>query len=286
MIISAHFTEIQLNIIQNLKKAKFDIFVAVAWITDKSMWQILEEKAKSGVVVQVILVPDEINNNNETYYKNFAKSGGHLAWDNHHHKFCVIDREIVITGSYNWTIMANNREKRENILIIEQNAEIIDQFSNEFRMLLKKSHKYEHPKEVIYVEKEVQKIIYVEKIVEQTIENIKVIEKPIIVQRSIPLLSKTLNEKNKWYKNLQKDLKIVLAKNLQWSTLKNSLNHEEFNQIFSMTTLDFKGCQNLDIRQIYALGALETLIVNWEIEGHTLMEIQKFLPSLNIIYNH
>lgn len=60
MEISAHFSDIQISISEEIKKAKYNIFVAVAWITDKSLWTILEKKAEEGVVVQVILVPDEI----------------------------------------------------------------------------------------------------------------------------------------------------------------------------------------------------------------------------------
>lgn len=170
MELAAHFSDIQTNILDEIKKAKYNIFVAVAWITDKSLWTILEKKAEEGVVVQVILVPDVINKNNNTNFVGFLKSGGQLYWDDHHHKFCVIDVKTVITGSYNWTYMANNRGKRENIIILKQNSEIAEQFSDEFKILLKQSEKYHLPKEkeIVYVDREVEK------------EVVKFIEKEII----------------------------------------------------------------------------------------------------------
>ena len=180
MEISAHFSNIQANISEEIKKAKYNIFVAVAWITDKSLWTILEQKADEGVVVQVILVPDEINKNNNTDFIGFLKSGGQLYWDDHHHKFCVIDVKTVITGSYNWTYMANNRVKRENIIILKQNSEIAEQFSDEFKILLKQSEKYHLPKEkeIVYVDREVEKEVV--RIVEK--EVVQVIEKEIEVK--------------------------------------------------------------------------------------------------------
>ena len=49
-------------------------------------------------------------------------------------KFCVIDNQVVITGSYNWT---NNAEfkNEENISIIENN-EIASDYSVKFRQLI------------------------------------------------------------------------------------------------------------------------------------------------------
>ncbi len=180
MEISAHFSEIQTTISEEIKKAKFNIFVAVAWITDKSLWTILEKKAKKGVTVEVILVPDEINKNNDTDFIGFLKSGGKLYWDDHHHKFCVIDINTVITGSYNWTYMANNRGKRENIIILKENTEIAIQFSDEFKILLNQSEQYHLPleKEIVYVDREVEKEVV--RIVEK--EVVRIVEKEIEVK--------------------------------------------------------------------------------------------------------
>jgi phosphatidylserine/phosphatidylglycerophosphate/cardiolipin synthase-like enzyme len=61
-------------------------------------------------------------------YDFFVENGGELFWDDHHHKFCVIDREVVITGSYNWTYKASNRIQRENIIVITSEKELIDKY--------------------------------------------------------------------------------------------------------------------------------------------------------------
>lgn len=50
-----------------------------------------------------------------------------------HHKFCVIDDKIAITGSYNWTYYAETRNV-ENI-IISDNPEIVNGYASEFQRL-------------------------------------------------------------------------------------------------------------------------------------------------------
>ena len=50
-----------------------------------------------------------------------------------HHKFCVIDNSIVVTGSFNWTDQAVNHNQ-ENLLFIE-NKNLAIKYSNEFQRL-------------------------------------------------------------------------------------------------------------------------------------------------------
>jgi phosphatidylserine/phosphatidylglycerophosphate/cardiolipin synthase-like enzyme len=190
MEIVAYFSDIQTSISDEIKKAKYNIFVAVAWITDKSLWTILETKAKEGVVVQVILVPDEINNNNSSIFDDFSRAGIQIFWDDHHHKFCVIDIKTVITGSYNWTYMASNRGKRENIVILKGNADIAEQFSDEFKLLLKGAQKHALPleKEFIFIEKPIER------------EVVKIVEKEVIqyIDREVKVKVNVKEDVNKF----------------------------------------------------------------------------------------
>jgi hypothetical protein len=47
-----------------------------------------------------------------------------------HHKFAIIDNRLLLTGSYNWTFSANNRND-ENLMVIDD-PEIIEIFQNQF----------------------------------------------------------------------------------------------------------------------------------------------------------
>jgi phosphatidylserine/phosphatidylglycerophosphate/cardiolipin synthase-like enzyme len=47
-----------------------------------------------------------------------------------HNKFAIIDNRLLLTGSYNWTFSANNRND-ENLMVIDD-LEIIEIFQNQF----------------------------------------------------------------------------------------------------------------------------------------------------------
>jgi hypothetical protein len=54
-----------------------------------------------------------------------------------HNKFCIIDAETIITGSYNWTNKAQLND--ENILVIKDNHELAQQFMQEFDSILERN---------------------------------------------------------------------------------------------------------------------------------------------------
>lgn len=51
-----------------------------------------------------------------------------------HHKFCVIDRKTVITGSYNWSRKA--RRNDENITVVTDSIEFAAKYLETFENLL------------------------------------------------------------------------------------------------------------------------------------------------------
>lgn len=52
-----------------------------------------------------------------------------------HNKFAIIDSAVVLTGSYNWTVTASNKNQ-ENILIIESKV-VVSDYQIEFNKLWK-----------------------------------------------------------------------------------------------------------------------------------------------------
>lgn len=153
-MIRHYFENIRVELFSTLKTAKFDIYVAVAWITDIQLWEILLEKAQDGITTQVVLIDDEINRSSGIDFDKFVEEGVQIFWEDHHHKFCIIDRKILVTGSYNWTYKASKRLKRENILIINDEDQLLQGFSTEYRLLLKEASKHKLPKKVEIIETE------------------------------------------------------------------------------------------------------------------------------------
>ncbi|GAJ21443.1 unnamed protein product, partial [marine sediment metagenome] len=63
-----------------------------------------------------------------------------------HHKFAIIDNRLLLTGSYNWTFSAYNRND-ENLMIIDD-PEIIEIFQNQFVNLWANKYSSERTKEL------------------------------------------------------------------------------------------------------------------------------------------
>jgi phosphatidylserine/phosphatidylglycerophosphate/cardiolipin synthase-like enzyme len=108
----------------------------MAWFTNEDLLDKLVEKQKQGIDVQVAIYDDVVNRKHGVDLSkvphtliNKGKRGGLM-----HDKFCVIDNQIVITGSYNWT---NNAETRndENVTI-ENDPDQATKFSEEYRRLV------------------------------------------------------------------------------------------------------------------------------------------------------
>lgn len=71
-------------------------------------------------------------------FQKFIDNGGKFYFSDlnnpMHNKFCILDKKVLINGSYNWTYFAEEKN-RENILIINNEVEVIESFYEEFRRL-------------------------------------------------------------------------------------------------------------------------------------------------------
>lgn len=54
-----------------------------------------------------------------------------------HQKFAVIDRKVVLTGSYNWTVSADNYNS-ENLLLFRDAGPLAEEYRKEFFRLWEK----------------------------------------------------------------------------------------------------------------------------------------------------
>lgn len=133
---TVHFEEIREQILSELKKAEFTIWIAVAWFTDIQLHDCLITKKHQGLNIQIIINDDNINNSSGLDYNQFETyklpPSGPRSINKMHHKFCIIDFITVIHGSYNWTKAARYNGETIEISSGHNKAQ---QFSQEFMKL-------------------------------------------------------------------------------------------------------------------------------------------------------
>jgi phosphatidylserine/phosphatidylglycerophosphate/cardiolipin synthase-like enzyme len=132
----AHFQDIQNKILNELDAARVSIHVVMAWFTNETLSTKLIEKYNEGLDVQVAIYDDSINRRHgvdlaEVPTTRIKSSKGGIM----HNKFCVIDNQVVITGSYNWSSNAEFKND-ENISILRDNK-VASDYSVEYRNLTK-----------------------------------------------------------------------------------------------------------------------------------------------------
>jgi len=102
-----------------LQRAEREILVAMAWFTNFELYSIIETKLEKNIKVSIIL--SEQPDNEKLDFDNLIRKGAQLeriknvGWGMMHQKFCIIDRNIAISGSYNWSNNAKNNH--ENVIV-------------------------------------------------------------------------------------------------------------------------------------------------------------------------
>ena len=136
----ALFEDIAERIRLELEQAEHTIYIAVAWFTNRTLFNTLIEKARKGVTVQLMLSNDHINQQSYIDYNQLNTAGHSAAYligngkqDLMHNKFCVIDSDTVINGSYNWSYKAE--KNHENILITKGDSVLAEQFIKQFKKI-------------------------------------------------------------------------------------------------------------------------------------------------------
>lgn len=141
MIQQAYFSNIRENIILMLEGACAKVQIAMAWFTSAELYHTLKNLLHRGIEVELVLLDNPINfMEYAPDFNDFIKAGGRLYLASSeikfmHHKFCIIDNSIAITGSYNWTYYAETRNI-ENILVTDD-KNIVNLYSKEFSRLIK-----------------------------------------------------------------------------------------------------------------------------------------------------
>ena len=133
------FENIAERIEEEINKSQKDIYLAVAWFTNKNLFNSLVKKSQEGVKVILVISDNEINRNSSINYNDIQKGESKLFWIGGdksfmHNKFCIIDDYVVITGSYNWSYKAETNF--ENVVITSGDGELATQFKKEINRII------------------------------------------------------------------------------------------------------------------------------------------------------
>ncbi len=139
----SYFEYIQATILQELDETNTCVIVAVSWLTDVVLYHKLYSLARKGKKVEILLNYDDINLSSGIDFEKIQEAGGKIYWEYEsakslmHNKFCLIDNNTIITGSYNWTNRA--KSNKENIIVIKEDYDNFSSFKNEFYRLINRS---------------------------------------------------------------------------------------------------------------------------------------------------
>lgn len=139
---SVHFspgTECVTQIRDQIKYAKRTIDVCVFTISDDSISEKLMDAHKRGVTLRIITDDDKSEDTGSDIHR-MKKFGIPIKIDNNpshmHHKFAVIDNNVAINGSFNWTRSAS-RYNHEDI-VVNNNPDIVNEYIRRFTELWSK----------------------------------------------------------------------------------------------------------------------------------------------------
>lgn len=177
----AVFENIAERIVSEIDKAQNSIFIAVAWFTNRNIFNVLQQKTKEGCQINLMYSADHINENSSIDFDLLKTKNSNVFpigdgdHDLMHNKFCIIDHCTVITGSYNWSNKAESNH--ENITITDGATTLAEQFVSEFNKI----------KQRYYPESETQKTEFpLSKIIKrlEIIKNFVILEEIDEISRS------------------------------------------------------------------------------------------------------
>ncbi len=127
------------ELLKTLSKTEKTLDICVFTITDNRITDTILSLKDRGVSVRII-TDDEKSDDTGSDIQKLKEAGIPVRFDNSpshmHHKFAIIDGEILINGSFNWTRSAS-RANQENLIITDQ-KKLVEPFQREFQKLWEK----------------------------------------------------------------------------------------------------------------------------------------------------
>ena len=124
------------ELFKGLQQAKYSISVCILTIASRELGDILISAHQAGVIVRVITNDEQLMFSG-TQVNRLRRAGIQVRVDTTaflmHHKFVVVDGELLMSGSLNWTTQAlcGNQEN----VIVTNELKLVQPFTNQFEIL-------------------------------------------------------------------------------------------------------------------------------------------------------
>ena len=123
------------RVVELLRGAQKSIYFMAYSFTADDFGEIIRQKEQDGLDVSGVMEEDQVASNKGTEYDPFHKAGMNVFVDGNagqmHHKVFIIDEEIVITGSYNFS--ASAEKKNDENIVIFFDPQVAAQYLAEFQ---------------------------------------------------------------------------------------------------------------------------------------------------------
>ena len=131
------------RLVELIEGAQHSIYFLAFSFTSDPLAQALLDRAAAGVVIAGVFEETQVISNVGSEYERLLGQGLDVRLDgnprNMHHKVILIDEQIVVLGSYNFSKSAETRND-ENTLILHDEA-VAEQFVGEFEWIFADSHR-------------------------------------------------------------------------------------------------------------------------------------------------
>jgi phosphatidylserine/phosphatidylglycerophosphate/cardiolipin synthase-like enzyme len=123
------------HLLELLGDAEQSIYFMAFSFTSDDLGKLMRKKFLAGLDIAGVMEAEQVRSNTGTEYDSLLQSGIDVRLDGNpgqmHHKIIVIDRKVVITGSYNFSASAETRND-ENLIVI-YSPTIAEQYLAEFQ---------------------------------------------------------------------------------------------------------------------------------------------------------
>lgn len=132
-MLDTHFSNIKEVLSSRIDGAESSIHLSIKLLSDQDLFELLCEKASKGIMISIIFesIATSFDLN---YIKKVGGKSFNIQPDNGSSNFCIIDKNLVLTGFSNWSFSDPN--VGWNLIEVKNEPQLVEQFLVEFQKVV------------------------------------------------------------------------------------------------------------------------------------------------------